>query len=149
MTIGERLHFYSALEQPAPAQAAAPSAPASAPPGPITGVKIHAAVWLAAALLHEAGHPEFSASRLADEVERRFGDTRSGVATHISAHCVANAPKNTTVEYSYLFRTDSGQYRLFRPGDPLHPSRTAPGQSDIPEPYWELWRKAQRPVARP
>lgn len=114
-------------------------------PSQITGLKIHAGVWLAAALLHEAGHATFAAARLAQEVERRFGDTRPGVQTHIVAHCVANASKNTSVEYSYLFRTDWGEYRLYRLGDQLHPSRsgsrTSPGQIDVPEVYWDLWRR--------
>jgi hypothetical protein len=92
--------------------------------GHITGLKIHVEVWLAAVLLHEQGMATFSGARLAEEIERRFGDIRRGVQTHIHAHCVANAPKNTAVEYSYLFRTDAGEYRLFRTVDPLHPSRS-------------------------
>jgi hypothetical protein len=147
LPIGGRLHFYSSegedgIEKAATARVAASSAVAK-----VTGVKIHAAVWLAAALLHEQGYPTFSPGRLREEVERRFGDTRPGVQTHVSAHCVANAPKNTTVEYSYLFRTDAGDLRLYRKGDPLHPSRsgsrTAPDQTDVPEEFWGVWRKWQ------
>lgn len=107
--------------------------------------KIHAEVWLAAALLHEAGYPTFSPGRLVEEVERRFGDTRPGVKTHVHAHCVASAPKNTVVPHNYLIRTDVGEYRLYRPGDKVHPSRaghrTRPDQADVPEEYWELWRR--------
>ncbi len=147
MTIGERLHFYGSQGEHRPEYSHVAPAHMTAPPDRITGLKIHVEVWLAAALLHEAGLPEFSGARLAKEVEQRFGDTRSGVTTHIHAHCVANAPKNTTVEYSYLYRTDSGHYRLLRPGDQLHPTRsgrrTAPDQADVPDAYWPLWRKMQ------
>lgn len=113
----------------------------------VSGLKIHAAIWLAAALLHEQGQATFSPARLAEEVERRFGDVRPGVKTHIHAHCVANAPLNTTVEYNYLCRTEIGELRLFRRGDQLHPSRSSnrltPDQSDVPAELWPVWRKWQ------
>lgn len=106
---------------------------------------IRVEVWLAAAMLHEAGHATFTPGRLVEEVERRFGDTRPGVMTHVSAHCVASARKNSSVVYSYLTRTEDGLYRLFRSGDPVHPSRsgiaTYPEQADLPEAYWDLWRR--------
>lgn len=101
-------------------------------------------VWLGAAMLHEAGHATFSASRLVEEVERRFGATSSTVTTHVNARCVASAPKNHGVAYSYLTRTPEG-FRLFRAGDPVHPSKsgsaTYPQQTEVPEEHWELWRR--------
>ncbi len=92
-------------------------------PLPTPGLKIHVEIWLAAALLHEAGHPTFSPGRLAEEVEHRFGDTRPGVVTHITAHCCASSPKNSAAVHNYLVRTDRGEYRLWRHGDPIHSSR--------------------------
>lgn len=142
LPIGGRLHVYAAGDVPSPA-----SVPQDAvnSRSKFSGLKIHAEVWLAAALLHDQGYAAFSPARLAEEVERRFGDVRPGVKTHVHAHCVANAPKNTMTEYSYLYRTDSGDLRLYRSGDELHPSRsgvrTAPDQTDVPVELWPVWRK--------
>lgn len=106
---------------------------------------IHVEVWLAAALMHEEGHSVFSPSRLCEEVERRFGDAASGVRRHVSAHACASAPKNSGTVYNYLFRTSEGDYRLFRRGDTTHPSRegfkTCPHQDEVPEEYWDIWRR--------
>lgn len=141
LTIGGRLGFYASRTTN---QVAAAKAPA---PSIATGMKIHAEIWLAAALLHDGGLATFTPSRLIREVQERFSDTRPGVSVHIHAHCIANAPKNTTVEYSYLTRTERGELRLWRRGDPLHPTRsgrrTAPDQTDIPEQYWDVWRRWQ------
>jgi len=108
-------------------------------------IKISVEVWLAAAALHEAGRPEFSGHALAAEVEKLFGDTRPGIITHIVAHCVANATLNTGTAYNYLSRPHSGTYRLWRPGDHLHPTRiggrTHPHEVDIPPAYISLYRK--------
>ena len=143
LPIGGRLHFYTSGDGRSFDAHVLPVAEAR--PVRFPGLKIHAAVWLAAALLHEQGYVAFSPSRLVQEVERQFGDVRPGVKTHVHAHCVANAPKNTMTEYSYLFRTDSGDLRLYRPGDLLHPSRsgvrTTPDQTDIPEEHWSTWRR--------
>ncbi|HYF78501.1 MAG TPA: hypothetical protein VD973_15290 [Symbiobacteriaceae bacterium] len=150
MTIGERLHFYASGEVAADEKAATRKVAAAVAVKQGTGLKIHAEVWLAAALLHEEGHATFSSARLVEEVERRFDDVRPGVQMHASSHCVANAARNTVTEYCYLFRTGTGELRLYRKGDPLHPTRsggrTAPDQADVPEPYWDVWRKwSQRP----
>jgi hypothetical protein len=145
MTLGERLHFYAFGEAAVHEKAATRKVAAAVAVERGRGLKIHAEVWLAAALLHEAGHVIFSSARLVEEVERRFGDVRPGVQAHASSHCVANAPKNTLTEYNYLFRTGTGDLRLYREGDPLHPTRgggrTAPDQADVPEQYWDVWRK--------
>jgi hypothetical protein len=144
LPIGGRLHFYGMGDAP-DEKTAIPKVAAAAMVERWTGLKIHVEVWLAAALLHEAGYATFSPGRLVEEVERRFGDVRPGVTVHAHAHCVANAPKNTSGEYSYLFRVGTGELRLYRKGDPLHPSRsgsrTAPDQADVPEQYWDVWRK--------
>lgn len=144
LPIGGRLHFYG-VEGADDEKTVTRKVTASAVGERAAGLKIHAEIWLAAALLHEQGRSTFSPARLIEEVERRFGDMRPGVTTHVHAHCVENAPKNTTVEYSYLFRVGTGELRLYRKGDPLHPSRsgsrTAPDQVDVPEQFWEVWRK--------
>lgn len=143
-TIGERLHFYGA-EGALDGKATTREVAASLAVERVRGLKIHAEIWLAAALLHEQGRATFSPGQLIEEVARWFGDVRPGVTVHVHAHCVANAPKNTTVEYSYLFRVGASELRLYRKGDPLHPSRsgsrTAPDQVDVPEQFWEVWRK--------
>ena len=93
---------------------------------------IHTEVFLAARLLSRR-KTTFTSQELRDKIEEEFGDTRPGVATHISAHCVANAPKNSPVTSNYLWRVDWGRYRLFDPqadhplpsrkGDRTHPDR--------------------------
>jgi len=89
--------------------------------------------------------PDFSPSRLVREVERLFGDTRPGVMTHASARCIASARKNTGVAYNYLTRTGKATYRLWCPGDEMHPERingrTHPDLSDIPAKYINLWKR--------
>jgi len=97
---------------------------------------IHTEVFLAARLLSRR-KTTFASQELRDKIEDEFGDTRPGVATHISAHCVANAPKNTFVAYNYLWRVDRGRYRLFDPRtDHPHPSRkggrTTPDPGGVP-----------------
>lgn len=97
---------------------------------------IHTEVFLAARLLSRR-KTTFTSQELRDKIEEEFGDTRPGVATHISAHCVANAPKNTFVAYNYLWRLDRGRYRLFDPRtDHPHPSRkggrTTPDPGGVP-----------------
>lgn len=97
---------------------------------------IHTEVFLAARLLSRR-KTTFTSQELRDKIEEEFGDTRPGVATHIYAHCVANAPKNTGVAYNYLWRVDRGRYRLFDPRtDHPHPSRkggrTTPDPGGVP-----------------
>lgn len=107
--------------------------------------KIRVEIWPAAATLHEAGVPTFAPSRLVDEVGQQFGGTRPGVMTHAAAHCVASARKNTGIAYNYLTMLDSATYRLWRPGDDIHPERlngrTHPDLSDIPAKHIDLWRR--------
>jgi len=97
---------------------------------------IHTEVFLAARLLSRR-KTTFTSQELRDKIEEEFGDTRPGVAAHISGHCVANAPKHTYVKYNYLWRVDRGRYRLFDPrADHPHPSRkggrTTPDPGGVP-----------------
>lgn len=151
LRMGERLALYGAAEpvRPVPQRRAPSPASAERNGGAVRAnrVKIHVGVWLAAGLLHEQGHATFAARQLMEEIERRFGDRRPGVYTHVTAHCVANKRQNTATEYSYLFQTGSGEYRLYRQGDALDATRrggrTAPDKADVPEQYWDVWRRWQ------
>lgn len=97
---------------------------------------IHVEVFIATKTL--SGIKEtFSFEELQRFIQQKFGDTRAGVATHISALCVANAPLNHPTGYNYLWRINLGEYRAFRPGiDQPHPDRrndrTHPERKDLP-----------------
>lgn len=111
-------------------------------------LKIHVEVFLAAQILAR-NQGNFTPEALRKEVEQRFGDTRPGVRTHISAHCVANAPKNAAVVSNYLWRLPDGRLRPFNPAaDQPHPSRedarTQPDVRDIPVEYRHLLSQPQK-----
>ena len=99
-------------------------------------------VWIAAALLHTE-HPEnedFAVreimDRAAQENLRGTGTLRPGVQTHVTRHCVANKRPDPGA-YRILFETQRGRRRLWREGDPYHPSRArgkvVPKEGSIPE----------------
>jgi hypothetical protein len=102
-------------------------------------LKIHVEVFIAAHLLAQ-DQGTFKPEDLRREIERRFEDTRPGVQTHISAHCVANTPKNAAVVSNYLWRLPEGRLRPYDPAkDQPHPSRadarTTPNPTDVPASY--------------
>ena len=97
-------------------------------------VKVADEVWLATAILHRR-HPDRTDFAI-DEImaEAESADVtgmplRPGVKVHVYQHCVANKAPNPG-RYRMLYETASGRRRLFRPGDPCHPSR-ATGK-DVP-----------------
>lgn len=101
--------------------------------------KIHVEVFVAAQLLGRR-QGAFTSDELRREIERLFDDTRPGVNTHISAHCVANAPRNAGTVYNFLWRLEHGTLRPFDPArDRPHPSRrdaaSTPRQDDVPPDY--------------
>ena len=51
--------------------------------------KINVEVFIAARLLARRTGT-FAPADLQQEIAQRFGDTRTGVSTHVSSHCVAN-----------------------------------------------------------
>lgn len=111
-------------------------------------MKIHVEVFLAAQILAQ-NQDSFTPEELRKEIERRFGDTRPGIQTHISAHCVANAPKNAAVVSNYLWRLPDGQLRPFNPAaDQPHPSRenarVQPDIRDVPVEYRQLLPQPQK-----
>jgi hypothetical protein len=99
-------------------------------------------VFIAARLLTQRTG-SFSVDDLRREIETRFGDTRPGVMTHITAHCVANAPKNAETVSNYLWRLPDGTLCPFDPTrERPHPSRigarSMPDRGDVPTAYLSL-----------
>lgn len=105
----------------------------------MTCIKIHVEVFVASRLLGERQNT-FTPKELRREVEGLFGDARPGVSTHVSAHCVANAPKNAGTVHNYLWRLERGLLRVFDAArDMPHPSRShaghIPNRDDVPMQY--------------
>ena len=103
-------------------------------------VKVADEVWLAAAILHRR-HPDrtdFAIDEImaaAESANVTGMPLRPGVKVHVYQHCVANKAPNPG-RYRMLYETSSGRRRLFRPGDPCHPSRATgkdvPAQDAVP-----------------
>lgn len=105
-------------------------------------MKIHVEIFVASRILAN-NRPSFSTDDLLRFIEKEFGDTRSGVRTHATAVCIANAHLNHPTGYNYLWRTGHAELRLFRPGIDLpNPDRvrdrTQPRREDVPEKYQYL-----------
>lgn len=105
----------------------------------MTGIKIHVEVFVASQLLGGRQNT-FTAKELRREIERLFGDTRPGVTTNVSAHCVANAPKNAGTVHNYLWRSEYGLLRVFDAArDMPHRSRShaghIPNWDEVPMQY--------------
>ena len=103
-------------------------------------MRVDEEAWVALALLHRE-HPErvsFSAREILDRAQRESGQVpRPGVQAHIYLHNVANLPPNSA-RYRMFFRLDDGSYRLYRPGDYVHPARKgkmAPERFELPQKY--------------
>ena len=108
----------------------------------MSALKIHVEVFIASRMLSQR-QGSFTTEELRREVERLFGDTRPGVNAHISAHCVANAPRSAQTVYNYLWRIERGHLRTFDPvSDRPHPSRAdaafVPKAEDVPPEYRHL-----------
>ena len=122
-------------------------------------IRVADEVWIAAASLHRS-HPERSDFSI-DEIMRQaeaasvtgVSPLRPGVKVHVYLHCVANKAPNPG-RYRMLLETPAGRRRLFRPGDPCHPHRTAgkhiPKRDEIPMRYGELidWYVAEYAAQR-
>ena len=110
-------------------------------------IRVADEVWIAAATLHRS-HPD-RVDFTVDEIMRQaetgnvtgVSPLRPGVEVHVCLHCVANRPPNPG-RYRMLLETTAGRRRLFRPGDPCDPRRTAgkhiPERDEIPARYGEL-----------
>ena len=104
--------------------------------------KIHVEVFIASRLL-SSELDTFTSAELKERVKLEFHDEREGINTHVSAHCVANAPLNLATGYNYLWRIKHGEYRIFQPNtDKPDPNRvsapTQPHIEDVPERYHHL-----------
>lgn len=108
-------------------------------------------VWIATALLHreQPGASDFGLKEIEARLVREgLTEKRPGVYPHLSVHCVANRPPDKG-RYRMLFETAPSRRRLFRPGDPYHPSREGgkilPDRAEIPSKYHGLldWYERQ------
>ena len=119
-------------------------------------IRVADEVWIATALLHRQ-HPErddFTVGEIVRRAEAEkvtgAGRLRPGVQVHAYLHCVANKAPNPG-RYRMLVETAKGRRRLFRPGDPCHPSRASakdvPDAREIPPTYGELLQWYRREYA--
>jgi hypothetical protein len=106
-------------------------------------LKIHVEIFIASRLLSQR-QETFTTADLRREIKRLFDDDRPGISTHLSAHCVANAPKNAGTVHNYLWRIEQGLLRTFDPTrDLAHATRAntayLPDRQDVPEKYADLF----------
>lgn len=110
-------------------------------------IRVADEVWIAVARLHR-NHPwraDFTIDEIMEQAETAkvagHGPLRPSVRAHICLYCVANRPPNPG-RYRVLLETRAGRRRLFRPGDPCHPGRSAgkhvPKRREIPACHREL-----------
>lgn len=105
-------------------------------------MKIHVEVYIASRVLDQR-QGTFSPQEIEKFIQTEFKDFRSGVKTHISSECVANAPLNHMLGHNYLWRTEYGTLRAYRPGmDRPNKGREMsidhPRREDMPETYLSL-----------
>lgn len=129
-------------------------------------VRVADEVWIATALLHRQ-HPDAEDFTVGQIVRRAWSENitaaeslRPGVQVHAYLHCVANKPPNPG-RYRMLTETAKGRRRLYRPGDPFDPGRSAgkdrPQDDAVPYRYrflidWYLHEyvgDSERSVAEP
>jgi len=107
-------------------------------------MKIHVEVWVASRILGADGRT-FSKDELLAFIREKFRDSRRGLSTHISSYCVASTRANPG-RYRYLTAVGRGLYRVYRPGDPVHPTKMQapmhPDPEDVPPEYRYLLSQA-------
>ena len=105
-------------------------------------------VWIGCALLqHNNSEGSFTPKQITEKVESEIQQgrldipLRSGVKTHATSHNVANK-KADPANLRLLTETINGERRLYRPEDPVHPTRingpTITDKNDIPSHYHYL-----------
>jgi hypothetical protein len=104
------------------------------------------AVWVAVATLHREHGLKmvFSTNQIIKRIREQnlCSVSDSTIATYVSSHCVANT--SAVVKYSHrkTYRVGHGMYRLYKRGDPYHPTREscpiAPLQFQLPHKYKNL-----------
>lgn len=108
-------------------------------------------IWIAVALLHRQASDREGFSK--EEIRQKMreigvmeGLNPATVASHLKEHMVANEPPSTG-KYQMLFKTPSGDLRLFLPGDYVDPRRQSrrsskmkqlPNPLEIPAEYVHL-----------
>ncbi|MDE0526743.1 MAG: hypothetical protein OXI27_09160 [Thaumarchaeota archaeon] len=105
------------------------------------------ATWIAVATLHrEHGlKMTFSSNQITEKIREQnlHNVSDSSIQPHVSSHCVANSPA-TSAPHRKTYRVEHGMYRLYKRGDPYHPSREsspiAPLPFQIPSEYRDLRR---------
>lgn len=105
-------------------------------------MNIHVEVYIASQILGQR-QGTFTSQEIVNFIQTEFHDSRSGVNTHVSAECVANAPLNHALGHNYLWRTEHGIFRVFKPGidRPSHGREKSidhPKREDLPERYLYL-----------
>ena len=104
------------------------------------------AVWIAVATLHRKYgiNAVFSNKEIITKISQQklCRVSYNTIAAHVSSHCVANAKANSSNVHRKTYRTSSGMYRLYRRGEPCHPTRRnckiAPLPYELPEGYKNL-----------
>ncbi len=118
-------------------------------------LKVADEVWIATALLHRENptRSDFEVREIVARAATEAGgrNLRPGVRVHALLHCVANRPANPG-RYRMLYATGRLTRRLYRPGDPYHPSRegskTIPRREEIPADYHELLDWYEREIGK-
>ena len=107
-------------------------------------IRVADEVWIAVASLqrNHPGRADFTVDEIMEQAEAAgVTPLRPSVRDHVRLHCVANKPPGPC-RHRMLLETQAGRRRLFRPGDPCHPRRTAgkhmPKRHEIPARHGEL-----------
>ncbi len=108
----------------------------------VANIKVADEVWIATALLHRENPDaaDFSIEQIVGRARKEglHKPLRPGIYVHVISHCVANRAPNPG-RYRMLLETREGRRRLYRPGDPYHPSRegskTTPDPAELPYDY--------------
>ena len=112
------------------------------------GLSAAIATWIAVALLHkEHGmNAIFSRDNIIEKtIEKKLCNVSwKTLSDHVSGYCVANSPTTTSSAHRKTYRVASGVYRLYRRGEPHHPTRLhckiAPLPVQLPDEYKDLRR---------
>lgn len=103
--------------------------------------KVADQAWIGLALLHRENpeRADFQTDEVLKRAKKEFGELAPGVRQHLGSHAVASNPPSPG-KYRMFTRTGHGRLRLYKTGDPTHPSRTSkslPNREDIPAKYWD------------
>ncbi len=113
---------------------------------PADSISTANAVWIAVATLHrERGlKMVFSTNQIIESIREQnlCSVSDSTIRTHVSSHCVANTSAAVKYPHRKTYRVGHGMYRLYKRGDPYHPTREscpiAPLQFQLPHRYKDL-----------